>query len=74
MTQRAPENLGKALTLQEAAERLQVNERTLRRWINTGEGPRCFRGPARGRGHVLRFFEAHLVDWIERYSTGGPRV
>jgi excisionase family DNA binding protein len=59
----------KALSLQQAAQRIGVHRTTLRRWIVLGEGPRTF--IKNGRRSTYRIAVADLDAFVGRSSKGG---
>jgi excisionase family DNA binding protein len=54
------------LTVNQAAERLGVSPRTLRRWSQSGEGPRMIKLSERRIGVRQR----DLDDWLEQRPQG----
>jgi excisionase family DNA binding protein len=50
------------LTIKQAAERLHVSARTLRRWYLAGEGPKMIKLSERRIGIRLRDFDAWLAE------------
>jgi excisionase family DNA binding protein len=55
---------GRLLTLKQVAALLQLNERTIRRWI-AREGFPCFR-----LGSRLRFSERNVLRWVSAREEG----
>jgi excisionase family DNA binding protein len=62
--------LPELLTTRQAAELLQVGERTLWRWSRSGLAPKPIK-IGRGRQGAVRFSRAALMAWI---SAGCPRT
>lgn len=56
------------LTQHEAAQRVGVNERTIRKWVAAGRLPIAHQFPGR-KG--LRLFQADDVDRAARLAVGG---
>ena len=61
------------LDSKEAAAVLKMNDRTLVRWARCGYVPAHPLGE--GKRRLWRFFEAELLEWVERQanSSGGKR-
>lgn len=55
-------NAGQLLTLRDAASRVGVSERTLRRRIRDGSLPAVRLGPT--ERHPLRIVESELEEWV----------
>jgi excisionase family DNA binding protein len=60
----------KALSLRQAAARLNIHHATLRRWIHDGEGPRAFVKQGIRRS-TYRIVGSDLQNFIDRNSKGG---
>ena len=58
-----------ALSLRQAAQRLNVHHATLRRWIKDGEGPKAF--VKHGRRSTYRILVNDLEAFIQKHSRGG---
>jgi excisionase family DNA binding protein len=57
--------MDKILTTKQAAEYLQVSERTLQRWRDEGRGPKYQEPEPR----VIRYVESQLKAWVEQEDT-----
>lgn len=52
------------IPIEVAAQRLDVSDKTLRRWATAGKGPRAYRV---GRG--LKYREAEIEAWIDAQAV-----
>lgn len=60
------------LSLTAAARILGVHWQTLQRWIDDGEGPRCFR-KKNPRRDTIRILRKDLESFIDANSKGGVK-
>jgi excisionase family DNA binding protein len=57
--------MDKILTTKQAAEYLQVSERTLQRWRDEGRGPKY----SEPEPKVIRYKESDLTSWLGEEDT-----
>ncbi len=60
----SPQNTSELLTLLEAAQMVNVGQRTLTRWVAQGRAPRPLK-IVPGRQGTVRWRRSDLMDWIE---------
>jgi excisionase family DNA binding protein len=62
----------KALTARQAALEIGVHPSTLLRWIDLGEGPRCFVKPG-PRSRTVRIRREDWEAWLRQHAVGRTR-
>ena len=58
----------KVMTTKQAAEYLQISERTLQRWRDEGRGPKYIQPEPK----VIRYRESDITAWLEQDDTQDP--